>query len=272
MNNRNKSIFTSGQFAKLHHINKRTLHYYDDIGLFSPSHKGDNGYRYYTYLQSPVLELLLTMRELNMSIEEISTYMSDRSIPAFRSIIDTKTAEIDDTIKRLKTIRNLLVEKEKLLTLCEQPNLDHIEIIECIEEHLLLNRYISGISEDEQDFIDLVEHTQTFRDHRLFNTNYGSMISVEKIMSGNFEEYDYLFAKIVKKNKKLDLFIKPKGNYIRAFCKGDWDSLPETYDRIIQFATANGLTLIGYAFEEGINEMAVNTMDDYVTQIMILCE
>ncbi|MEG2989678.1 MAG: MerR family DNA-binding transcriptional regulator, partial [Oscillospiraceae bacterium] len=52
--------FTTGQFAKLHHINKRTLHYYDAIGLFSPACIGENGYRYYTYLQSTALEMLLT--------------------------------------------------------------------------------------------------------------------------------------------------------------------------------------------------------------------
>lgn len=36
---------TTAQFAKLHGVNKRTLHYYDDIGLFSPRAKGENGYR-----------------------------------------------------------------------------------------------------------------------------------------------------------------------------------------------------------------------------------
>lgn len=27
---------TTAQFAKLHEVNKRTLHYYDEIGLFHP--------------------------------------------------------------------------------------------------------------------------------------------------------------------------------------------------------------------------------------------
>ncbi|MEG2037088.1 MAG: MerR family DNA-binding transcriptional regulator, partial [Ruthenibacterium sp.] len=66
--------FTTGQFARMHHINKRTLHYYDSIGLFSPAGVGENGYRYYTYLQGTALEMLLTMRELDMSIEEIDRY------------------------------------------------------------------------------------------------------------------------------------------------------------------------------------------------------
>lgn len=32
---------TTAQFAELHGVNRRTLHYYDDIGLFSPCQKGE---------------------------------------------------------------------------------------------------------------------------------------------------------------------------------------------------------------------------------------
>ena len=42
---KSKIQLTTAQFAKLHEVNKRTLHYYDTIGLFSPDTKGDNGYR-----------------------------------------------------------------------------------------------------------------------------------------------------------------------------------------------------------------------------------
>ena len=31
---------TTAQFAELHGVNRRTLHYYDDIGLFFPLPKG----------------------------------------------------------------------------------------------------------------------------------------------------------------------------------------------------------------------------------------
>ena len=51
MKNR-KYLYTTGQFAKLNGINKRTLHYYDEIGLFCPECKGENGYRYYTCFQT----------------------------------------------------------------------------------------------------------------------------------------------------------------------------------------------------------------------------
>ena len=52
---------TTAQFAKLHEVNKRTLHYYDEIGLFQPAAKGENGYRYYSLSQSMEFEYIRTV-------------------------------------------------------------------------------------------------------------------------------------------------------------------------------------------------------------------
>lgn len=40
-------LFTIGQFAKLHEINKKTLMWYDEIGILKPAVIKENGYRYY---------------------------------------------------------------------------------------------------------------------------------------------------------------------------------------------------------------------------------
>ena len=49
-------LFSIGQFAALHGVNKKTLMWYDEIGLFCPAVVKENGYRYYTYFQSATLE------------------------------------------------------------------------------------------------------------------------------------------------------------------------------------------------------------------------
>ncbi len=73
---RNIKLLTIGQFAALHGINKKTLMWYDEIGLFKPaSINPENGYRYYNYHQSPILETILLLRELDVSITEIQTFM-----------------------------------------------------------------------------------------------------------------------------------------------------------------------------------------------------
>ena len=67
-------LFTIGQFASIHGVTKKTLMWYDKISLFKPAVVGENGYRYYTYFQSPTLETILMLRELNVSIPEIQTF------------------------------------------------------------------------------------------------------------------------------------------------------------------------------------------------------
>ena len=54
---------TIGQFAAMHGINKKTLMWYDEIGLLKPAAiHPENGYRLYTYYQSPILETILLLR------------------------------------------------------------------------------------------------------------------------------------------------------------------------------------------------------------------
>lgn len=69
---------TTAQFAKLHNINKRTLHYYDNIGLFSPKTKGENRYRYYDLSQSIEFEYILMLKELNMTLMKLKNILKDR--------------------------------------------------------------------------------------------------------------------------------------------------------------------------------------------------
>ena len=65
MINKKDKLLTIGQFAAMHGINKKTLMWYDEIGLFKPAViNPENGYRCYNYYQSPVLETILLLREL----------------------------------------------------------------------------------------------------------------------------------------------------------------------------------------------------------------
>ena len=73
-------LLTIGQFAALHGINRKTLMWYDQIGLFQPAYiHPENGYRYYSYYQSSILETILLLRELDVSIDEIQEFMHSRS-------------------------------------------------------------------------------------------------------------------------------------------------------------------------------------------------
>ena len=86
--NQQKYLYSSGEFAKLTGVNKRTLHYYNDIGLFCPDVIGDNGYHYYTCFQFAQLELILTLRKIGSSIDEIREYVTQPSDASFSQMME----------------------------------------------------------------------------------------------------------------------------------------------------------------------------------------
>mgnify|MGYP002429501805 CR=1 FL=1 len=90
-----ETFFTIGQFADLHEINKKTLMWYDEIGLLKPAAVRENGYRYYTYQQSSTLETILMLRELQVSIREIQEFLKNRSAASLEMLLIEKGRELD---------------------------------------------------------------------------------------------------------------------------------------------------------------------------------
>ncbi|WP_254214025.1 MerR family transcriptional regulator [Clostridioides difficile] len=66
-----KQYFTTGEFAKLCGISKHTLIFYVKLGIFFPEFIDKNIYRSYSVFQYDTLDILQSLREIGMSLEEI---------------------------------------------------------------------------------------------------------------------------------------------------------------------------------------------------------
>ncbi len=95
------------------------------------------------------------------------------------------------------------------------------------------------------------------------------MLSAESLYAGDLENYSALFIEIPGPKEDCGLYVRPKGKYLRAYCKGSWDKLPEKYKEILSYAKNHGLTLMGHAYETGVNESMIDSMEEYITQIDI---
>lgn len=263
---------TVSQFAKLHNVNKRTLHYYDEIGIFSPDYKGENGYRYYDYMQGVDFEYIKMLKELNMGLDEIKRYIDNPNEEDFKEIAEVKIKEIDQEIRTLNRRREVLEDKLNKLNKCDDlRKKNSVKVIECEEQKF----FYTPFKFEDDDLKQLISHIKDVWTVDEYCKGIGSFISVDKIQRGEFEEYDGLFIEMLddmeSKNTK-NTIIKPKGKYICAYHMGDWDTLPDFYDEIVKYAEENNLTLVGYSFEIGMNDFAISDMEDYITQIMIRVE
>lgn len=259
---------TVAEFAGLHGVNKRTLHYYDNIGLFSPRHKGENQYRYYDYMQSIEFEYIHMLKELNMSIEEIKTYMDKPCEEEFLKLADRKMIEIDMEIRKLRKTRHILENKKQQVILSREIEDCTIKIVECEEERYLMTVFTF----EEDDLEKLAVHINDVWGIEQYRMGVGSYISTEKIKSGDFENYDGLFTPAQKGRGKSNVKIRPKGKYLYAWKKGNWDKLPELYREILKYTEEKEINLTGNAYEIGLNDFAIADMNEYVTQVMIRIE
>lgn len=262
-------LLTIGQFAALHGINKKTLMWYDEIGLFKPvAVNPENGYRCYNYHQSPILETILLLRELDVSIMEIQEFMRHRCAENMKTLLEEKITDLDLQIMHLtavrKTLQNHCQSMETLLTM----DLSEISIVEK-EERCLVTVDIDSETTFEKEVELITAETARYRLGRLHHASYGSMIPVSSLRNGNFDDYTKLFIEIPFLEKKKGIHIQPKGSYIRAFHKGSFDEIPRRYHAIFDFARRQGLTLSGFSYEKGINETVVDCVDDYIVQIEI---
>ena len=64
--------------------------------------------------------MILTLRELNMSIEEIKAYMNEPSADGLIGIFNDKIEEVNVSIRRLKEIKGLLVSRTRTLKAMKQ--------------------------------------------------------------------------------------------------------------------------------------------------------
>lgn len=267
--NRQNKLLTIGQFAAMHGINKKTLMWYDEIGLFRPaSINPENGYRYYDYHQSPVLETILLLRDLDVSIHEIQDFMKDRSAGNLKQLLEEKMADLDKQIAHLQAVRTTLSAHRQNMDTLLTMDLYEISVVER-EERCLVTVEIDRGTSFEREVELITAETEKYQLGRLHKASYGSMISVSSLLNGRHDDYSRLFIEIPFLSYWAGLHMAPGGKYLRAFCKGEWDRLPKRYQEIFDYAREHGLTPYGYSYEMGINENVIERIEDYIVQIEI---
>lgn len=73
-------MMTVKEISGLTGISARTLHYYDEIGLFQPTCKSEAGYRLYDDKALETLQQILFFREFDIPLKEIKSVMENPAL------------------------------------------------------------------------------------------------------------------------------------------------------------------------------------------------
>jgi DNA-binding transcriptional MerR regulator len=115
-----KQTWKVGELAKIAGLTVRTLRFYDQIGLYSPSDHSDSGHRLYTESDISRLQQILSLKELGLTLDEIKAILSGDHFN-LSNIISLQISRIKENLivqqkllRELQHVSNLLLRKDRL--------------------------------------------------------------------------------------------------------------------------------------------------------------
>ncbi|PZD96708.1 MerR family transcriptional regulator [Paenibacillus sambharensis] len=123
MNNTTKEMknetYSIGEFASKTGVPIRTLHYYDETGVFRPAKRPGSGHRIYTTQDISALQQVLSLKFLGFSLEQIrqTLYHSGRTVSLsetlrlHRQALEARKAEIEASLQAVNRTLKVLDEE-----------------------------------------------------------------------------------------------------------------------------------------------------------------
>lgn len=97
--------YSSGEFARMAHITKKTIRYYDDHNILKPSYVTPYGARFYTDEDFARLQQILLLKYLGFSLEDISEMTIDDS--NYHFMVDSLNIQfklVQDKIEQMQLV------------------------------------------------------------------------------------------------------------------------------------------------------------------------
>lgn len=252
-----ENTYSSGEFASLFNLNKKTLEYYRKIGLFLPHNKDSNGYFRYSHHQIDYLYTILSLKKLNLSLKEIQKYTNNRSPDLLIGLLKEKIIIAEKELYELNKVKNHLQETMCYLEEGSRYSDGLIIQVEAAESLIVAEKEKSARHKQNQ-----VE----FKD-KMFSPNtscIGTLISLKDNLYS-----PRMFMKLYK-DKELSNREKKEGLYARKIHKGPHDLIYKSYEVMKKEIKNRGFVLGDWAYEEYlVDYIATDNSEEYVTLIKI---
>lgn len=270
-------MFRIGQLASIYRISGKTLRYYDELGLLRPKYVDEaTGYRYYTSSQIPVLNEIFLLKEMGLSLKEITYLMKeevDKDHTLLKGVLELKQLEFDRQIQELN-------EKKQTIELLKK-KLDKNGGIE-------LSSYNVGIkSTEEIQVASLKASISTYTTQEALWSELLEYLNKCRVKVGS-ERYTIYYDSVYKSDEIqveiLKRVLSPFPETDRIRCKrqegyqeaayllhtGDHESVIDSYEAILTWIEENDYKIVGNIREEfHMDDFMTDNPKEFVTEIQI---
>ncbi len=263
-----KDFLSVNEFSKFSGIEKTTLRYWDEIGLFSPAKRDpNNNYRYYSPDQLIAVHFVTVLSELNIPLKAIDSMKNDRNPKSVIQLIEHQEKLLDQEMRRLQERYSVIHERRASILEGIKAAKSETDILVSHLEEMAGVLGPPNAFADGEDFHDPFSRFCHLSEELRINVNY---------QIGGFHETPDSF---LEHPGKPDRFIsydpsgnhkRPAGNYLLAYSRGYYGQFGDLPEKIKAYAAENGLILSGPAYTTYVfDEICLDDPSQYLVQVSI---
>lgn len=211
-----KEYYSIGEVSRITGIKKDTLHFYDKIGLLKPDKiDKNNKYRYYSYKQFWIIDIIISCRSLDVPLETIKQIISteDNNTIVNFLVQQRKTAEAKrDYFQRIMDDIDWYCDENKKIKSNKISNKVYLEEFE--EEKVI---YGTNKEFESAYHLKLQEAYLKERKEKSIQRNYGYVINIEDARQNVFHKTgEYIRFNNIDLEHISDesVLVIPKGRYL----------------------------------------------------------
>jgi len=255
-------------FSELTGIKQSTLRYFDDIGLFTPAARGENGYRYYSPVQTITINSIKLLHELDMPIKMVSELEKNRDPELLLKVLTEKNDELESAFIKLQKSLNVV----KTLKRNIQVGLAADETV--IETRFLEEQPIS--IGQENDFRGSEMFYDAFIDFILKAKQY--KIDLRLPVGGVFNTFESFADQPGKPNNFFSvdpggLDKQIAGVYLVGYARGYYGETGNLVARMQEYIKKNDIKTIGHVYGLYLHdELSIRDIHEYLFQAKVLVD
>lgn len=261
-----KTMMKIGEMAQFARVSVPTLRLYDQMGILKPCYTDpETKYRYYSIHQTARLDMIVYMKELGMSLNEIQQILEQGDIQAIESALISKKRQVKDQIAKLEMRLNAItrtiesVERFRKAPDCGMTTVEYIPHRKIFAMHTDINFYDYDSSVYELILSQLKETIIKQDLPQIYYCNVGTILPMK----------DFLEKRLV--SNEIFVFVDddfPENESVRRIDSGmyaciyvdNFDEEPEYAGRLLEYCRAHSYTICGDYICEVLTEF--NVFDD----------
>ena len=268
--NKMRNKFLIGELAKLFNISTDALRHYDKIDLLKPHCDDRNDYRYYSIRDFFKLSRILFLKNLDISLEEIKRYMSNKNAENLVNLLKKKEEEVDIKMHRLINLKKKIQTKIELLESIKD-ELDQVKI-KRIPERIGVFLDMNEVEDDagiKQAFKKSEEYLKI--SSWLIEGQVYTSLSKLNMEQSIYNKFRY-FIEVVSTEEVLckQIQLIPEHEYACITFLGPYRDMEKHYKILIQWIEENGYQITGDSIEKNIIDYDFSDSEnEYVSEIQI---